>query len=71
MQMMTEAVEDNGKKTGLYVNVGKYKSMVSNHWKVDTEIKIGSTEVWVVDDFCCLGSYVLSSLTVAVTKIAE
>ena len=41
IQTMTEAVESEGKKIWLYVNVGKCKIVVSNNWRDDTEIKIG------------------------------
>jgi len=61
MQMMTEAVEDKSKKIGLYVNVGKCKTMVSNNQRDDTEIKVGGTAGKVFDDFCYLGSFVSSN----------
>jgi len=45
MQLMTEAVENEGKKVGLYMNVGKCNVLFSNDWRDDTEIKIGSSAV--------------------------
>jgi len=38
----------------------KCRTVVSNHWRDDTEIKSGSTAVDVVDDFFCLGGFVSS-----------
>jgi len=56
MQQLTETVETEGKKIGLQMNVKKCKTLVSDSWEDSREIRIGSTEVKNVEDFCYLGS---------------
>jgi len=62
MQMMTEAVEDKGGKTGLYINMGKRKTIDFNQviGEMIRKLKL-DTAVEVVDDFCCSGSFVSSN----------
>ena len=57
MQQLTETVEIEGKKIGLQMNVKKCKTLVSDSWEDSREIRIGSTEVDNVEDFCYLGSW--------------
>jgi len=38
------------------MNVSKCKVMVSSNWNDSTEVKIGSSVVEVVEDFCYLGA---------------
>ena len=61
MRKLTEGVEDEGRKVGLCMNVSKCKVMVSNKWNDSTEVKIGSSVVEVVEDFCYLGSFLSSN----------
>jgi len=61
MQQMTKVVEIEGKKVGLYMNVGKCKVLVSKDWRDDTEIKIGGSAVETVEDFCYLGSFLMNN----------
>jgi len=61
MQKMTAAVENRGKKVGLYMNEDKCKVMISNDWKDNTETKIGSKDIDVIEEFCYLGSCVLNN----------
>jgi len=57
MQQVTEIVETAGKKIGLLTNGKKCKTLVSDSWEDSREIRIRSTEVENVDDFCYLGSW--------------
>jgi len=40
------------KKVGLYMNEDKCKVMISNDWKDNTEIKIGSKDIDFIGEFC-------------------
>jgi len=57
MQQLTETVETEGKKIGLQMNVKKCKTLVSDSWEDSREIRIRSTEVENVGEFCYLGSW--------------
>jgi len=61
MRKLTEGVEDEGRKVGLCMNVSKCKVMVSNNYNDSTDVKIGSSVVEVVEDFCYLGSLLSSN----------
>ena len=58
--MMTKEVNTEA-RIRLYMNVEKYKTVVSNAWRDDTEIKTGGSTVEVAEAFCCLGSFVANN----------
>ena len=58
---MTEAVENECTKVGLYMNVGKCKVLVSKDWRDDIEINIGRSAVETVEDLCYLGSRLMNN----------
>ena len=71
MQTMTKAIENEGRKVGLFMNDKKCKFVISNAWEDRNEIKIGGLAFETVKDFCYLGSCMTSNGTVIVTKTAN
>ena len=54
MPKLPEDVEHERGKVGLCTNVSKCKIVVSNNWNDSTEVKVGSSAVAVMEDFCYL-----------------
>ena len=48
---MTKAIENEGRKVGLFMNDKKCKFMISNAWEDRNEIKIGGLAVETVKAF--------------------